>query len=169
VAAAELFEAGERFYPESLAEYVLGLRAPAQIRAVALCALRRGDEVLVFEGWDAVKQRRFLRFPGGGIEYGETAEAAVRREMREELDTEIDDVRLLGVLENHFMFEGQPGHEIVFVFEAHFPDSSRFESLDEFRMADDGGWVDVGWVATSELEDPEAPLVPEAVVGMLRR
>ena len=164
--AAELFAAGERIYPEGRAGHLLGPRG-RRIRAVALCAFRRGDEVLVFEGWDAVKQRRFRRFPGGGIEFGETAEVAVRREMREELDAELDGVRLLGVLDNIFEFEGQPGHEIVFVFEARFAEAERYEALDVFRLADDGGWVDVAWVAASELEDPVCPLVPEAAVGLL--
>ena len=163
----DLVAAGERFYPEATVPHLLGHRTSQHIRAVALCAFRRGDQVLVFEGWDAVKQRRFRRFPGGGIEYGETAEAAVRREMREELDTELTGLRLLGVLENLFEFEGQPGHENVFVFGAEFVEPEKYESLETFRMADDGGWVDVAWVPISDLGDPLAPLVPEAVLGLL--
>ncbi|MDW3844990.1 NUDIX domain-containing protein [Micromonospora sp. BRA006-A] len=54
---------------------------------------------------------------GGGIDFGETAEAAVRRELREELDVDLLDVRLLGVLENLFHAFGRDGHEIVFVFD----------------------------------------------------
>jgi 8-oxo-dGTP pyrophosphatase MutT (NUDIX family) len=54
---------------------------PRRIRAVALCALERNGEYLVFEAWDSVKQRAFRRFAGGGIEPGETAEQAVRREL----------------------------------------------------------------------------------------
>jgi len=164
---AELLAAGERFYPEAIVPHVLGHRTSEHIRAVALCAFRRGDQVLVFEGWDAVKQRRFRRFPGGGLEYGETAESAARREMREELDTELENLRLLGVIENLFEFEGQPGHENVFVFEATFAEPERYETLDAFRMADDGGWLDVAWVNVNELADPLAPLVPEAVLALL--
>ena len=169
VSPAELVAAGVRFYPESVVPHLFGQRTASNIRAVALCAFRRGGDVLVFEGWDAVKQRRFRRFPGGGIDYGETAEAAVRREMREELDTELVDVQLLGVLENIFEFEGQPGHETVFVFEAGFAEPARYQALDAFLAADDGGWVDVAWVPLAELDDPVVPLVPDSCLALLNR
>ncbi|MEJ7705366.1 MAG: NUDIX domain-containing protein [Geodermatophilaceae bacterium] len=55
---------------------------------------------------------------GGGIEFGETAEEALRREFTEELGVALGVVRLLGVLENRFELAGVPGHEIVFVFTA---------------------------------------------------
>jgi len=167
VAPAEIVARGERFYPEGIAAHIAGVRTNQSIRSVALCVFRRGDSVLVFEAWDAVKQHGFRRFPGGGIEFGESAETAIRREMREELGTELVDVRRLGILENLFTYEGQPGHEVVFVFEAAFEDPLRYDSLDEFRLADDGGWVDCSWVPITELDDPAAPLVPEGTLGLL--
>jgi len=60
----------------------------------------------------------FFRPLGGGIEVGESAEAALRREFAEELAAELAQVRLLGVLENRFLYNGVPGHETVFVFTA---------------------------------------------------
>lgn len=44
----------------------------------------------------------FYRPPGGGIQFGETSLEAARREMREEFRLEVDDPRLLGVLESIF-------------------------------------------------------------------
>jgi hypothetical protein len=40
----------------------------------------------------------------------------VVREIGEELGTNLMEPRLLGVLENLFMFESEPGHEVVFVY-----------------------------------------------------
>lgn len=58
-----------------------------QIEVVA-AIIRRGDQIFAtqrgygeFEGW--------WEFPGGKIEAGETREAALRREIREELSAEI--------------------------------------------------------------------------------
>jgi ADP-ribose pyrophosphatase YjhB (NUDIX family) len=92
-----------------------------EIRPVALVVLRRGDAVLLCEGYDHVKKRTFLRAPGGGVEFGEPAADAARREIREEFELELGDLSLLGILENLFTFEGATGHEIVFIFEAAWP------------------------------------------------
>ncbi|MBO9626553.1 MAG: NUDIX domain-containing protein [Microbacterium sp.] len=58
----------------------------------------------------------FHRLIGGGVEIGETHGDAIRREVREELSATIHELRYLGVLENIFQFDGQLGHEIVFVY-----------------------------------------------------
>jgi ADP-ribose pyrophosphatase YjhB (NUDIX family) len=71
---------------------------------------------------DASKNEDFLRLPGGSVEFGETTEAALRREMREEMSAEIAIHRLLGVVENIFVYEGTPGHEVVFIYHAAFVD-----------------------------------------------
>ena len=46
-----------------------------------------------------------------GIEHGEYAIDAIRREMREEIGAELDNIVLLGTLENIFTFAGTAGHE----------------------------------------------------------
>jgi ADP-ribose pyrophosphatase YjhB (NUDIX family) len=79
------------------------------------------------DGYDAAKGEIFYSPPGGGVEFGERAVDAARRELREELAAEVCGLTLLGVLENIFTFEGQPGHEIVFVFEARFADAALYE------------------------------------------
>ena len=55
------------------------------IRPIALCVIRHDDAVFVFEGYDPLKDQTFYRPLGGGIEFGETSEQAIRREMREEI------------------------------------------------------------------------------------
>ena len=62
-----------------------------QIRSVSLCVFLNKNRILVFEGYDKVKDEIFYRPLGGGIEFGETAEETVRRELREEINAEVDD------------------------------------------------------------------------------
>ncbi|MEO5610091.1 MAG: NUDIX domain-containing protein [Ornithinibacter sp.] len=57
----------------------------------------------------------YHRLIGGSVEPGETHEDAIRREVREELDAHIRDLASLEVIENIFVVNGVPGHEVVFV------------------------------------------------------
>lgn len=58
----------------------------------------------------------YHRLVGGGVEFSETSLEAVVREVREELGATLTDPCLLGVLENHFELDGDPAHEMVFVY-----------------------------------------------------
>ncbi len=93
-----------------------------RIRPIALAVFRQEDRILVAEGFDPVKPQTFYRPPGGGIEFGERAEAAMLREVYEELGIRARSVGLVYVAENRFTYAGEPGHEIVFVFEAETED-----------------------------------------------
>jgi ADP-ribose pyrophosphatase YjhB (NUDIX family) len=94
------------------------------IRPIAICIFRHGNRILVGDAGDPVTGELFYRPPGGGIRFGERSEAALRREIREELGAEIDHPQLLGAMENLFTFDGQQGHEVVFVYDAEFKDKS---------------------------------------------
>ncbi len=142
-----------------------------RIRPIAVCVFwrrRRPDQILVEEGYDRVKGQRFFRPLGGGIEFGERAQDALAREMREELDAAIANVRLLGVLENIFTFEDRPGHEIVFVFEADFADDSLYDrSVLEHQEAADKRIV-ATWMPPSVFVGPGAlPLYPDGLLDLL--
>jgi ADP-ribose pyrophosphatase YjhB (NUDIX family) len=105
------------------------------IRVLALCVFRNNGRILVFEGFDSVKNERFYRPLGGAVEFGETAADTLVREIREELQSEIEDVRLIGVLENLFTYETRPGHEVIFVFDARFRDAAVYgrESIEAYE------------------------------------
>lgn len=137
------------------------------IRPVALAVPRRGSDILVFEARDATKNETFYRPLGGGIEFGETAEAALRREMREELAVEIDDVHLLGVLENLFHAFGRDGHEIVFVFGCRVSDAAIYERDVVGEVLDDPG-TRVLWRPLDSFT-ARAPLYPAGLTKMLTR
>lgn len=70
------------------------------IRPLAICLFRRGDRILVAEGFDPVKGETFYRPLGGAIEFGERAVQTLIREFREEIGEEVADLRYLTTLEN---------------------------------------------------------------------
>ena len=100
------------------------------IRPVAICIFRRAHEILVVEAFDPVKAETFYRPLGGGIEFGETSAAAVEREVREEVSADVTDLRYVGTLENLFVHNGQPGHEIVQVHEGRFANSALYAAIE---------------------------------------
>jgi 8-oxo-dGTP pyrophosphatase MutT (NUDIX family) len=107
-----------------------------RIRPLAICIFRHQDKILVFEGHDQVKRETFYRPLGGGIEFGETSLDTVRREIWEEIGQEIRDLRYLYTLENIFILNSEPGHEIVLVYDGEFVDQVVYEK-EEFQGFED--------------------------------
>ena len=87
------------------------------IRPIALCVFKNNNRILVFEGHDSIRDETYYRPLGGGIEFGESGEVAVRREIMEELHSEIRELKHLGYLENIFTHNGNTGHEIVMIYD----------------------------------------------------
>lgn len=63
----------------------------------------------------------FWTFPGGRAEFGEPAEETLRREMREEIGTDVEVVRLLWFVENFFDYAQKHYHEIALYFLMRLP------------------------------------------------
>ena len=133
-----------------------------RVKAFAVLLNQARDAHLVWRGSDATKSPTdFHRLLGGNVEFGEAAIDAVRREITEETAAVLQDPHHLGVLENRFVYEGQPGHEIVFIY------SGRLDPPDPVPAS--GGWLsdnDVPiWVEWRPLVTDETapPLYPEGV------
>ena len=138
-----------------------------RIRPIAICVFRRDDYVLVGHAFDSKKNKHYCRPPGGGIDFGERAEDALRRELREEIGAEIDDVRLMSVIEDRFEHEGQLKHEIVFVFEARLTDRQMYD-MAEIPMCEEGWGGALRWEPLSQFERGERALYPAGLLELLR-
>jgi ADP-ribose pyrophosphatase YjhB (NUDIX family) len=137
------------------------------IRTIAICVFRNGDRILVAEGVDSVKQLSFYRPLGGMIEFGERSEETIRRELLEEINAEVSDLRYLGVLENIFVYEAERGHEIVLIYDGKFVDPTLYEKTVIF--GDElGSPIRAIWVALSELGPQKPPLYPAGLVEILQ-
>lgn len=125
-----------------------------------MCLFVHDNGVLVGLGRDQIKNLDFYRVLGGSINFGETAENSVRREIREELKSEIANLRLLTVIENIFTWEGRRGHEIVFLYQGDFIDTNLYHQ--SIIHIQDGAYkFDAKWIPFTELLDGCIPLYPE--------
>lgn len=139
-----------------------------RIRPLALCVFRRGNLIFVAEGYDARKQQRFFRPIGGGIEFGEPAIDTVRREVLEEINAPVRDLRYIGTLENIFLYEGEPGHEICLIFDGAFVEPERNADDYEVQGTDDGDMLFIAsWKPLDFFRDGHAPLYPTGLLELL--
>jgi len=138
-----------------------------RIRPIAICVFRHHGRILVFEGYDSVKQETFYRPLGGAIEFGEYSSVAVRREIKEELGAEICNLFFLGSIENIFSCNDIAGHEIVQVYEADFVDPKfyQMDSLEAYE--DDGSELKVFWKEIEFFKQGKAPLYPIGLLELL--
>ena len=140
-----------------------------RIRPIAIVVFRRDDgAILAAPGYDTVKQQRFYRPLGGEIEFGELAEHAARREIREEVGADIDELKLLQVAENIFTFLGARGHELVWCFEASFLESKYYE-LDVVPCREGYAPFEAHWVPLVVFERGETPLYPNGLLEALTK
>ncbi len=140
-----------------------------RIRPLALCVFQREDQIFVARGFDAHKRETFYRPIGGRIEFGERASDAVAREVREEIDAEVADLTYLGALENLFIYEGKPGHEIIMIFDGRFCDHAMNQDdavvtgVDDGEVLYEGSWKRLDFFRG----DGAPPLYPTGLLNLL--
>lgn len=142
---------------------------PGQIRPLVIGVFSRNGSILVSEGYDTGKQQFFFRPIGGGINFGEYSQAALVREVREEFGAEIEGLRYLGTLENVFVHNDQPGHEIVQVYDAAFVDRSLYEQESLVGQEDSGLTFTACWHPLTELQYNLQPLYPSGLFELLQQ
>ena len=81
---------------------------------VAVSAIIRKERKLLLVKEILESGREYWIFPGGGVKFGENLEEAAKREMKEELDLEIEVKKLLGFKEA--IFPKYNYHTIIFFF-----------------------------------------------------
>lgn len=130
-----------------------------RIRAIVLGLIQDGLRLFVSEGFDPVKQETFYRALGGGIEFGETSLEALKREFREELQTELTNIHYLGCLENLFTYDGKPGHELVQLYRCDFVDQT-FYQKEQIPFLEGDQTCTAYWIERDRFQSGELRLVP---------
>jgi 8-oxo-dGTP pyrophosphatase MutT (NUDIX family) len=140
-----------------------------RIRPLAICVFRNHNRILVNQGYDQVKDEYFYRPLGGAIEFGEPSVDTVCRELREELNVEVDreSLKYLGALENIFTFNGSPGHEIVLVYDGALKESAWYEQDTILGTEANGENIRAVWKDLDEFIMGRSILYPTGLVEML--
>lgn len=136
------------------------------IRVLALGIIRQGDRIFISQGFDPVKQQTFYRAMGGGVDFGETSLEALRREFWEEIEAQLTNIKYLGCLENIFTYNGQPGHEIIQLYECDFVDP-KFYQLEQLTFSEGTRQKTALWVNIEQFLSGELLIVPEQFLSIL--
>jgi 8-oxo-dGTP pyrophosphatase MutT (NUDIX family) len=140
-----------------------------RIRPLAICVFRHKDRILVAEGYDPVKKQAFYRPLGGGIEFGEYSEQTIHRELLEEIGAEVCELKYLGTLENVYVFNGAPGHEIIQVYDGALRDAKLYEqTVIVGQEVDIDDSFQAVWKDLDEFGDGRLILYPTGLLELLR-
>jgi ADP-ribose pyrophosphatase YjhB (NUDIX family) len=132
---------------------------PDEIVIKAMCLIKHDGKLLVSEGYDKVKEQKHYRLLGGTVDFGETSEEGMRREIKEELKCIAENMRLVTVVENIYTFEGKTGHQIVFLYECELSDKSLY-GQPAIHIIEDAYELDAKWISIEEIMKGSIPLYP---------
>ena len=135
-----------------------------KIRPIVLGVDIKNGKILVSEGYDSIKKQTFYRCLGGGIEFLEKSDEALKREFLEELGIEIIIKDFLGLAENIFTFEGKDAHELVFFYSIDINDSDYKDEYIIFDMEKDNI---AKWVSIEDLKSKKQIIYPQEVLKYL--
>lgn len=131
------------------------------VKALAVVVRPRDGALLVREGQDGTGQG-YARPIGGSVEPEELAEAAIRREVREELGCELIVEGLLAVVVNQFVLDGQERQELDVAFSGRLEHSALY-GRERLPVLDVPGLEAVWWTPQTH----RSRLVPPALGGLL--
>lgn len=135
-----------------------------EIRPIVLGVVRKDNKLLVSKGYDKSKNQEFYRCLGGGIEFLEKSESALKREFKEEINIEIEIGKFLGISENIFNYKGKDAHELILLYDAYIKDKDYQEKYD---LVDDDSETEAIWVDINKFRNKELILYPEQIFKYL--
>lgn len=140
------------------------------IRPLVICIFQHHKKILVAESYDPVTNQLFYRPLGGAIKFGEYSQAALQREIMEEIGENIHNLNFLGTIENIFVFNQQKSHEIVLVYDGEFikQEIYRKESISGYEEEDGVLHFKAVWKHLEDFRGSDKyPLYPDGLLQLL--
>lgn len=140
------------------------------MRNVALMLLKKGDKYLVEKFYDEVDKVYFYKLIGGGIEENEKPQEALKREIKEELNSDINILSEFVVIEEKLRYKGIERHIKAYIFEAEFKDLKDYNFLQKFIYSPEGKFLSIAmWKSLEEIQEEKIELYPKKLLELLNK
>jgi 8-oxo-dGTP pyrophosphatase MutT (NUDIX family) len=137
-------------------------REPIEPKA-SLVVVSKGKVLL-----SKAKDDSFVRPPGGHIEYFESSKAAVKREIKEEMGSGVNNLKLEKVIENLFYFEGKRSHDIYFIYSGSLTKKDLYKK--SVISGDENGKLKrFYWITIGEIVKGKEKIVPNGILEVVLR
>ncbi len=124
------------------------------ICVVFLCHNGKGSYLLAKRGQKCRDEQGCWDFGSGSLEFGESIESTLKREIREEYGVEPQDFEFLGFRDAHRIADGRPTHWIALDFKVKV-DSSNVRNNEPDHIDE------IGWFSIHQLPKPVHSTLPK--------
>jgi thiaminase/transcriptional activator TenA len=136
------------------------------IRPLVAALIRDGERLLVWEDHDPTTGEVVSVPLAGGIEFGESGEEAIARELAEEIGATVARAEYLGTIEDIYEWDGRKRHELYLCYDVELADRRLYESEEVPVVEPDGTRYIARWRPRSEF-GASARLVPDGLLRLL--
>ena len=110
----------------------------------------------------AGRSPNLIRPLGGHVEMFERSGQTIKREIREEINSGISNLRYLGTIENIFTSKGKKEHEVCFIYSGELTNRKLF-SKDIIYRNEDGRDEEAMWIPEAKLKRMKRNIVPRGI------
>lgn len=135
------------------------------VKVVGICI--QNTKMLAMEVYNDNGKVKGVRPLGAVIEFGETREAALEREFREELGTEIVTAGAWRSFENIYQHHGEIGHEYIYAIGVSLVDKQLYDQERIVFSEDSGAEVFARWYSVDDLKSGTIDLYPTGLAEKL--
>jgi 8-oxo-dGTP pyrophosphatase MutT (NUDIX family) len=140
-----------------------------EVRPTTRCLFEHQGRLLLKESFDASTNEIFYQPIGGKIEFAETAQECIIREVYEEIHAEITDICFLGTIEHIYTLNGIPGHGLILLFSASFVDSIFYRTDTITGYESNNVSFVAKWLHIDLFREKSEILGPSGILSLLER
>ncbi len=131
-------------------------------RIKVMCLFSKNGKTLASKGFDEVKNETFYRVLGGGVEFQEKSEDAIRREIQEELKCEVENLELVTVVDSIFTYLDKRYHDVVFLYRGDLSNKDLY-AQEKISIIEPYAIYEAEWIPIEDIVSGKKILYPSGV------